>query len=287
VSGSYSPRIRSFRDEIIKTLPRVPNNRLSLEEMQALPTRKLISAYVTWRMRYIPAKPRLVRLWSGGVTPMQFQAAKPKLFPLLKKVAAGDDLTPHLSELVGKKGIILPSARNAGPRQDIDAVLTRHGLHHFHAGVVTRDNPKGRSGSLVFAEVLESEFRIVAIANHEVFKSNSPERLRFIQTCLSYTAKDIPPGQGFMPNPVMSSGHSMLVIMFGRKCEDEISRLDPLLDDSTFIDKLYREQPIVRDGTPVPQPKNSAMAWHFDDLRFGILDRQSTVFFCLFPFFSR
>jgi hypothetical protein len=62
-------------------------------------------------MRLIPAKPRGVRFWSGGVTPLQAQEVRPKLQLFLTKVVAGKDLTPHLSDLVNKKGIILPGAR--------------------------------------------------------------------------------------------------------------------------------------------------------------------------------
>jgi hypothetical protein len=136
-----------------------------------------------------------VRLWSGGVTPLQFQAAKPKLRPLLEKVAAGKDLKSHLSGLVDKKGVILPGARPADQGKDIDMVLTRQGLHHFHVGVSAPCNPKGRSGSLVFAEVLEKEFRIVAISDHRAFKRGSTEQLKFFRICHSYMAKDVPPGQ--------------------------------------------------------------------------------------------
>jgi hypothetical protein len=105
--------------------------------------------------------------------------------------------------------------------------------------------------------------------------------------CRSYMAKDIPPGQAFMVNPVMSSGHSMLVTPFADKCEDQMDRLDPLLDDPAFIDKLYNDQPILRDGQPVARPSNPTLAWHFDDLKFGILDRRTKVFFCIYPFFAR
>ena len=252
-----------------------------------MPTRRVILAFVTWRMRFIPAKPRMVRVWAGGVTPIQFQAVKSKLQPLLQKVQAGKDLTPHLSDLVNKKGIILPGANPLDLGKDIDMVLTREGLHHFHVGLASAGNPKGRSGTLVFAEVLDKEFRIVAISDHHAFKRGSPEQLRFFQICRSYMAKDIPPGQAFMPNPVMASGHSMLVTMFATKCEDEINRLDPLLDDPAFVDRLYNEQPILRDGKPVARPLNPSLAWHFDDLKFGILDNRTKVFFCIFPFFAR
>jgi hypothetical protein len=205
----------------------------------------------------------------------------------LQKVATGKDLTPHLSDLVTKKGVILPGASPEDCGKDIDMVLTREGLHHFHIGAATAVNPKGRSGTLVFAEVLESEFRVVAIEGHRVFQAGSPERLRFFEICRSYMARDIPAGQAFMANPVMASGHSMLITLFADRCEDEIQRLNLLLDDPAFIDKLYHDQPIERDGRPIRRPANPAMKWHFEDLRFGILDSSTQVFFCIFPFFSR
>jgi hypothetical protein len=287
MSNSDPPRIQAFRDDLIKMLPRAPNTRPSLEALRVMPTRQLISAFLTWRMRLIPAKPRVVRFWSGGVTPSQIRAARPKLRPFLEKVVAGKDLTPHLSDLVNKKGIILPGARPTDRRKDIDMVLTRQGLHHFHVGIAAPGNPKGRSRTLVFAEVLEKEFQIVAISDHRALERGSEQQLHFFQICQSYMAKDVPPGQAFMSNPVMASGHSMLVTLFGDKCEDEMLRLDPLLDDSAFIDKLYNGQPILRDGQPVVRPANSSMTWYFEDLRFGILDKQTMVFFCIFPFFAR
>jgi hypothetical protein len=188
---------------------------------------------------------------------------------------------------VRTKGIVLPGAAPEDRGKDIDMVLTRQGLHHFHTGTATATNPKGRSGNLVFAEVLEHEFRVVAIADHRVFEAESPERLRFFEVCRAYMAKDIPPGQAFMANPVMASGHSMLVTLFADRCENEIRRIDPLLDDEDFINKLYSEQPILRNAQLVHGPARPSLNWHFEDLRFGILDSSTVVFFCLFPFLAR
>jgi hypothetical protein len=188
---------------------------------------------------------------------------------------------------VDTKGIILPGANSLERGKDIDAILTRYGIHHFHVGEVSPNNPKGRSDILVFAEVQEKEFRIVAITNHQVFIQNSVEQRDFSRICLSYIEKDIPPGSGFMLNPVCSSGHSLIVMLFGRNCEGEINRLDPLLDDPKFIDDLYGKQPILRDGLIVKRPKNPSLVWHFEDLEFGILDKQTKVFFNLSPYFAR
>jgi hypothetical protein len=287
VTGQCRPRIQAFRRWIIDILPRAPNDRASRKALEAMPTRRLILAFLTWQMRRIPAKPRKVALWSRGVTPRQFQAARLKLLPLLRQVEAGKDLTPHLSDLVRTKGIVLTGAAPSDRGKDIDAVLARHGLHHFHVGIAAPGNPKGRSGSLVFAEVLDREFRIVAISDHRVFKPGSPEQRRFFRLCGLYTAKAVPAGQAFMANPVMASGHSLLVTQFANNCEAEIGRLDPLLDDPAFVDRLYHGQPILRDGPPVARPMNPSPIWYFDDLRFGILDKRTMVFFCIFPFFAR
>ena len=285
--ASYPPRIKAFRDLLINELPRVPNNKVSRAVLGAQPTRQLILSFVTWRMRLIPPKPRRVGLWTGGIRPLELRSAGSELGQFLKKVEAGEDLTPHLSNLVHTKGVILPGANPADRGKDIDGVLTRDGLHHFHIGKANVGNPKGRSGTLVFADVSDAEFRIVAISDHGAFVQGSAKQLRFFEICRAYIAKDVLPGQGFMTNPVMSSGHSFIVTMFADRCEDQMERLDSQLDDGAFIDKLYNDQSILRDGQPVVRPPNPLLTWYFDDLRFGILDRRTKVFFCIYPFFTR
>ena len=106
----FPPRVQQFREAIIKELPRVPNNKASRASLEAMPTRLLILAFITWRMRLIPARPRRVSLWAGGVTPSELKTATPRLQPLLMKVEAGRELTAHLSDLVMTKGIVLPGA---------------------------------------------------------------------------------------------------------------------------------------------------------------------------------
>jgi hypothetical protein len=127
-------------------------------------------------------------------------------------------------------------------------------MHHFHVGETTPQNSKGRSGLIVFAEVTDSDFRIVAIADHHAFKAVTGEQQALSRICVSYCARAVPKDSAFMLNPVMSSGHSAIIMMFGLRCQAEIERLDPLLDDASFIDKLCGEQPILREGQPVVRP---------------------------------
>lgn len=286
MANTYSPRVQAFRNKLIKDLPRAPNSKESLSALAELQTGKLILAFITWRMRLVPAKPRNVRFWSGGVLPSELKLVAVRLERLLKKVEAGDDLTQHLSNSVKTKGIVLPGANSEDTGKDIDGVLTRNGLHHFHIGPAGPDNLTGRSNLLVFAEVLEKEFRIIAISDHRAFEQGSEEQLRFSRISYAYIAKDVPPGQGFMANPVMSSGHSMVATFFADRCREQIELLDPQLDDAAFVEKLYSALP-ERNGVITTRPSKPKLSWHFEDLKFGILDLRTKELFCISPFYSR
>ena len=272
---------------MIHTIPKVPNTRQAIAALHAQPTRRLILAFLTWRMRLIPMKPRAVRVWSGGVKPWEFEAAKPRLRSFLSKVEAGQDLTPHLSELVNTKGVVLPGASPTARGQDIDRVLIRDGLHHFHIANRGPGNPKGRSATLIFAEVLEKEFRIAALSDHRAFEMGTPEHMRFFEICQAYIAKDIPAGQAFMSRPVMASGHAADVVLFSDRCEMELERLDPCLDDPKFVARLYETHRADNSGNDFPRPEKPVLAWHFEDMQFGLLEKKTRVFFCIFPYFAR
>jgi hypothetical protein len=197
-------------------------------------------------------KPRVVRIWYGGVKPWEFEAVKPKRRPFLQKVEVGKDLNLHLSEAVHTKGIVLPNASSSARSRDIDRVLIREGLHHFHVGIRGPGNPKGRSGTPIFAEVLEKEVRIAALPDHRAFETGTPEHMRFFEICRAYIAKDIHAGQALMARPVMASGHAADVVLFSDRCEMEIDWLDPSLDAHKLVASLYDKHPVDNDGTRSP-----------------------------------
>ena len=283
----YPPRIQTFRGEMIKAIPRVPNTRSTLAHLKGMHTRELILAYLTWRMRLIPAKPRIVGVWQPGVDPAYYRSVKQALTPFLAKVEAGGDLTPYLSDLVRTRGLVIPEPGVVARQCDQDSVLTRLGFHHFHVAAKTPGNPKGRSRYLLFAEVTEKEFTVVALSDHDAFKADSKEGKRFHWVCRSYIERDLAPGAGIMTNPVMSSGHSVILVLFSNQCLAKIEQFDSRLDDPELIDQLYSAQPIERDGISIARPAHPKFRWHFDDLRFGLLELKTCVFFCIFPFFTR
>ncbi|MCP1239219.1 MULTISPECIES: hypothetical protein [Acetobacter] len=274
----YPPRIKNFRDFLIKELPRVPNNKASRAILQEKPTSKLILYYLTWQMRFIPAKPRQITFWSGGITPSELLTARTGFTEFIQKVATGQDLTPHLSNLVRTKGIVMPDASISEKGKDLDKVLIRHGLHHFHIGEMNAQNPMGRSGTLVFAEVFEKEFRIIAIADHKAFMIDTKEHKKFSSICYSYLSSQS--SQGFLTNPIMSSGHSYMISMYAKQCQKYIENKDAHLDENGFIDRLFK-------GHPVQKPSKPDLRWYFNDLNLGILEYRSRSFFCAHSYFNR
>ncbi|KXV18619.1 hypothetical protein AD933_02995 [Acetobacter malorum] len=287
LTTSYRPRIQTFREDIIRTLPKAPNTKQGIEALRAQPTNRLILAFLTWRMRLVPIKPREVRVWASGVSRLEFKAIRPKIRSFLSKVESGQDLKSHLSDLVNTKGVVLPGASQSARGQDIDSVLIRDGLHHFHIGRKEAGNPKGRSGTLIFAEVLEKEFRIVALSNHQAFTIGTPEHLRFFKVCQAYISKDIPEGQAFMSRPVMASGHPADLVQFSDRCAIEIERLEPSLDDPEFMDRLYNSYSVDSSGNAFRRPERPELVWYFEDMKFGFLEKKTNVFFCIFPFYER
>jgi hypothetical protein len=282
---SYPKRIKALRSEIIGAIPRVPNDASSLAHMEGMHTCELIRAFLTWRMRMIPRKPRTVKFWPPGIASPHYPRMIHALRGFVAKVQAGEDLNPFLSLGVNTRGYILPGPGAA--RDDRDMVLTRMGLHHFHIGSKSANNPKGRSGHLVFAEVTSDDFIVVALSDHKAFRIGSPESIHFHEISQSYIGRNVPPGQAYMMNPVLSSGHSLTLDMFSLHCEAKMEQLDPQLDALAFVDHLWSDQPIERDGQPVGRPPKPSFKWHFDDLRFGILETKTWVFFCIFQFFTR
>jgi len=285
-ANAYPPRIQALRDDMIGLVPRVPNNKKTLALVHAMPTHRLMLAFVTWRMRNIPAKPRFVRIW-GAVSKAELDAARSDLEPFLRKVAAGEDINGRLSELARTSGLIFPGAREAAKRSDIDTFLVRYGLYHFHLGTKHALNPRGRSKRLLFADVLENEFRVIALSSHKAFDRGDPEHMRLFRIAHGYVGRDVLPGQGFMTNPVMASGHALNVVGFSDHCDDRMRAIDPLLDDLGYVATLYADGKPALNGEPIPMPKRPKLKWCFHDLEFGILDETTGVFFCVSPYFKR
>jgi hypothetical protein len=282
---NYPPRILDFRNGLVRAIPKVPNGRETKKRLEDMTTNNLILTFLTWRMRFVPAKPRTIKLWSGwseGLQPDSFFSLRESLEEFRQKVERGDDLTPHLSTRVNRSAFVASSDRTV---DDIDFILTKFGLHHFHVSPIVQANPKGRGDKLIFADVSDTEFNIFAVSDHDAFKSGSPEWIRLFKASNRYIQSRIPAGAVYIQNAVMASGHRASIVLFSDACDLRMLQLDPMLDDPTFVNQLYNAQLIERDGKPVQRPKRPNLKWAFnDDLNFGILDSKAGIFFTVYHY---
>jgi hypothetical protein len=277
----YPPRLQTFRSSLIAEIPKVPNSRPTIDHMHTLSTRQLILIYVTWKMRLVRAVPRKLRIWSGGVDPVFLESMRTEIEPLAGKVERGHDLRAHLSSLVNTLGFAMPNVPAEKRRNVRDAVLAKTGLHHFHVGPVNAANPRGRSGRLVFAEVTDDEFRIIAISGHNAFKIGSEEWTRLFGISRTYIQSQVPGGGPHMAHPVMSNGDSMALFTYAMHCEELMMRVDSQLDDPAFADELYSLRRVA-DGRDLQRPRKATFRWCFSACDLGVAETKSEVFFPIY-----
>lgn len=275
----YSLSIKRFRQTMIKELPKVPNTPEAIIELERMPTRAIISKYITWKIRTIPIRKRTIAFYPMGIDLNIYLKMHPDIKVFLDKVIKGNDLNPYLSERVRTHGVILSGASSKNAGKDIDTLVLREGLYHFHFAPKNNKNPKGRSNYLIFADVSKDTFTIVAIAPHSVFDHNSEEAHRFFDIRRRYLERDIPNGQSYMLNPVMTTGHTLEILSYAMHCENTINALDPMLNETDFISQLYADG--VLQYPSLEQPKKPDLIWFFYDLNLGILEKKKGHFFGL------
>jgi hypothetical protein len=251
------PRIKKLRLELVKIIPRFPNNRESLLHMQQKRLSDVLIDYVHWRARYVGKRPRQIEMEAAAKADPCWSTMAAAIEAFLEKVRSGDDLTPHLSLLPHTRGYSLaahtPGATNEDRWSDKDFLLTRMNYHHFHLGI-------GRTDELIFAEVSRDKFKVIAIFNHDVFEEGSIERARLSALHNQIIFRGLPPGAGLMDGPVMSSGHAMHVVMYAHYCARRVESVDPELDDRAYIEKWYSLSKIELP----PKPKFKWTFLHLD-----------------------
>lgn len=142
-------RVKKFRLELVKTIPRFPNNRESLRHMQQKRLPDVLIDYVHWRARYVGKRPRQIEIETAAKADRCWSAMAVEVEAFLEKVRVGDDLTPHLSLLPHTRGYAFaantPGATNEDSCSDKDLLLTSMDYHHFHLGM----GPTGRTDELI------------------------------------------------------------------------------------------------------------------------------------------
>ncbi|MGJ4945022.1 hypothetical protein ACQR1W_30965 [Bradyrhizobium sp. HKCCYLS1011] len=272
------PRIKRLRRDLIKAIPRVPNNKASLQHMEAKHLTDLLIAYINWRSRYVGERPRTISIEPAAQADPRWSDHAAAIKAFLDKVERGDDLTPHLSIEPHTRGYS-PAARARGATpddrwSDKDFLLNVMGFHHFHLGTATQKRGHvDRTDDLIFAEVRRDTFKVIAIFDHDVFDKGSAERMRLWALHESIISRGIAPGTVVVPAMIATSGHTVHVVRYAQDCARIIREFEPKLDDSEYVKSLY--------SPPEDAPATSKLSWGFRHLDLAIYDAAKPVFMIL------
>jgi hypothetical protein len=198
---SETSRVRSFRKSLAKQIPKFPNNKASLQALEAKSLGALLIDYTNWAIRYIAPRPRQIVVESTAANDRRWSSSVDDIRELLRKVEVVEDLTPHLSLQPHTRGFT-PASSAQGPNvnrwADKDMLLNVMGYHHLHLDAAPTQGM--RSDDMVFAQVTRDTFTVVGIFAHSVFEMTTPtttmtaERERRREIFDKRMTRGVPPG---------------------------------------------------------------------------------------------
>jgi len=277
-----SKRIKAFRRELVTAIPRFPNDKASLQALEAKSLTDLLITYIGWRLRYVAARPRRVTGIVNLSADPRTAALKPNIDALVKAVEAGDDLTPYLSLQPHSRGYT-PAADPKTPKPDSwadkDFLLNVMGLHHFHLGLTKETaGHMARTNEVLLASVTRDEFEVLGLFDHAAFEhedhgSMTPEREKLWAAYQAREVAGLLPGQlsmgGFGGLGITLSSQPVTVVRAAQRHIRIMREVDPQLDDPAYVRTLYPEE---------QAPAKPKLKWHYRHLDFGVLDEPAGFF---------
>ena len=153
-----SKRIKEFREDVAKRVPRFPNNGNALKVLKAKSLGSLLVDYANWAIRNVPPRPRTVVTEPSATSDSRWQSLSTHIQALLDKARRGDDLDAYLSTR-RRRGFTPKASQSGGDIwSDKDMLLNVTGYHHFHLHAVPR-----RSDDVLFVHVTRDTFTVVRI----------------------------------------------------------------------------------------------------------------------------
>jgi hypothetical protein len=281
MSNAFPPepkRIRQLRASLIEQIPRFPNDRQTLTDLESKPLPSLLLTYINWASRLIPPRPRRVVIEPTLTADARWKTTSGRVRAILERARNGDNLNPYLSLRAHQKGYTSIETRVGGSFdkwEDKDFVLLTLGFHHFHLGEIQEESHAERSDVVLFAQVTRESFNAIAFFDHSVFcqaeSAMTPERERMWRIFDQRTSMGRSPGIYLAANPITTSGHSL---QHGRLADDYtrlIWTMDAKMDDLQARSEVFSDLPHAT-------VKAMKLRWHLNYLDLGLLDRTTSTF---------
>jgi len=272
-SPTETPRARRFRLELVKEIPKLPNNRETKRILEAKSLAELLIDYVNWRARFIGVRPRKVVLDPEIVLDAKWAEHAESIAALFKKVERGDDLTPHLSLEPHSKGYAhraeLQGTTSDDKWSDKDFLLHGMNYHHFHLGQVFEGcGHVQRTNNVLFAEVSREEFVVVGIFDHSVFVPRANERERLWELHDRIAIRGKPAGSIIVSAAIATSGHTVHCVRYAAHCARLVQHCDSMLDDRNFVESMFAQ-------ASIEAPSKARFVWGFNHLDIGVVEKST------------
>ncbi|MEZ8406016.1 hypothetical protein AB6C66_23055 [Vibrio splendidus] len=272
-----SKRIKSFKSRMIKELPKTPNSKATIAELEAQSIASILFYFVNWVNRMIPCRRRTIRVVKESLLDVRWQKKRSHIDSFLSDVERGKDLSSYLSTKVNLRGYVPSALIGEGVYdkwEDKDFVLSTTGFHHFHLDKYEPSKP--RSDEMIFARVTRNNFYVLGVFNHSVFSSANTDTLEFERKRLlrlydQFSRIEVDGEQLVETNLMTMSGHPLTIHQYVQAYIIILDQVDHKLDDREFFNNLY-----TKNNLPVP--KKNKLKWVLVGLDLGVVDNNDNFF---------
>jgi hypothetical protein len=164
-----STRVRQFYERLADSIPCDPHD--ARADLHAMARWELLSRYLNWADRFVAPRPRRVVTWDGirrhGAAGLHWE----RVCALADEIEAGNDLTPYLSDRLGRSGYVrAPKGGKQRPHgvewADKDYALNAYEIHHLHLS---------RTGTeeLLYVSFSRNDAFFLMVGDHKSFDDGS------------------------------------------------------------------------------------------------------------------
>lgn len=283
-----SRRVQNLRRSLINQIPRIPNNRISLNSLESKTDTDLFIIYMCWQIRHVSISPRVIINLPVLKDDSRASILAPNIEAFLANVESGSDLNPYLSRSAHRHGYVMendPSIETTSSWEDKDFLLNVMGFHHFHLGLEKKSNGLiARTNEVLFAHVSRNSFKVIGLFDHTVFDwavedHLTPERQKLWLIYDQFQATQIAPGGmaigGIGGMGITTAGTPMIITQMAINQVRCIEKVNPRLDDLCYVQEV-----ICRN---LEFPEKIKLSWRFSHLDFGLFNEPSREFINLLP----
>ncbi|MBX9591210.1 MAG: hypothetical protein K2X43_18130 [Hyphomonadaceae bacterium] len=265
IKAPLSRRLNDLCRRAAATIPCWPDDAVTRAELDELDLPDLLVAYVNYADRVVPPRPD--DFWNARA-----EEHRATLSSIEGKIRRGDDLGPHLSELLRTHGFVAARRRSDRPKKalgptwdDKDFALNAYEAHHLHLSTKVRsDGLVERTDDLLYVGFSRDAAVMVMVGDHKSFDDGSlaaaVARWRAANTTCIVNAKPsvvrtfdderklarrgvttimAVNDKVLLNASVSTSGHRTLGVLHALKSTRMLEHVDPQLDDPAFVASVW------------------------------------------------